>query len=322
MQTRLCAGAMAGLVGLAGACTVSHEASTTSSSASTGSSFDPPAATAGQIQIDSPALPDVGPATDITYCSYLDTTFDKDMDITGYVGFQSKGGHHAILYAARNPQPVGTHVCTNEDMDNGSFLASTGTDTTAPAETIPTNVAFRVKAGTQLYMQTHWINTTAQTLKGNKAALNIDIGPADPSHTIAAEFVAIKVDGLSVPPGTSSQTTECVFQEPMTLYMIGGHEHEHGTEVVIDKVTNGQVQNLYDKKWSPEFASNTPFVTYSLAQPLTFAKGDSMRVTCSWGNQGTDTYTFPDEMCAGFGYYFPASVGDIYCIDGTWPTGM
>jgi hypothetical protein len=288
--------------------------------ASTDDGLNPPAPTAGQVQIASPTITGIMPGTDVTYCSYLDFNVAQDTDITGYVGYQSKGGHHAILYAAKMPQPVGTHVCTNDDMNNGSFLASTGSDTSAPSQTIPAGVAFRIKAGTQVFVQTHWINTTMETLSG-EAAFNLDVGPADPTHVIAAEFVTIKLSGFTVPFGMSTLSTECSFARPLQLYMIGGHEHEHGTEVQIDKVVNGQAQSLYDKKWQPEFTFNTPFVAYSLQQPLSFAQGDIMRVTCSWNNPSPTAINFPDEMCAGFGYYFPAAAGDIYCIDGAWPPG-
>jgi hypothetical protein len=281
--------------------------------------FSPPPPTASEKQIVSPVIHDILPGQDVTYCSYLDANFDQDVDVVGYEGFQSKTGHHAILYAARVPQPVGTHLCTGDDMNNGRFLASTGTDTSAPGQTIPPGVAFRIPKGTQVYLQTHWINASTKTIEG-QAVINLDVLPVDPSRTVAAEFVTIKIDGLNVVPGWSTLSTECKIASPLQLYMLGGHQHEHGAHVSIDKVVGSQATRIYDQDWQSQFTFDTPFVSFGTQQPLKFAEGDVMRVTCSWNNNTPQMIGFPDEMCVGFGYYFPARAGDIYCIDGMWPT--
>src|SRR5438093_184334 len=71
---------------------------------------DPPAP--GQIQVYTPPTRELAVGEDVTFCTYLDYTTDRDMDVVAYKGYQSIGGHHVILYAANQKKPTGTHECT------------------------------------------------------------------------------------------------------------------------------------------------------------------------------------------------------------------
>ena len=62
------------------------------------------------------------------------------------------------------------------------------------------------------------------------------------------------------------------------------------------------------------------YARFTVAQPLVAHAGDTFHTHCEWANSGTKTVSFPDEMCVGIGFYFPAS-SQIACEDGSWPSG-
>ena len=108
--------------------------------------FDPPAPGPGEIQLLSPIVRDIAPGTDITLCTYypLSAALPEAADVVKAAGYQSAlGAHHAILYQARQPRPVDTHECTEDDMVNSIPVAiNAGGEGGAAAFDIPLTVVF------------------------------------------------------------------------------------------------------------------------------------------------------------------------------------
>src|SRR5579864_6321036 len=50
----------------------------------------------------------VGAGDDVIWAEWVAPPLESDMDVVEVTGLQSKGGHHALLYASTNIQPVGT----------------------------------------------------------------------------------------------------------------------------------------------------------------------------------------------------------------------
>src|SRR5262245_22237566 len=116
--------------------------------------FTPTPPTTGQIQLVTPIIEDIQPGADVTLCTYLDFDDAEGFDITNYQAFQSLNNHHNILYSVTNRQAPNTHPCTEEDMLQSRYLGGGGGD--APPQYLPAGIVFRVGAGTQLMIQTHW----------------------------------------------------------------------------------------------------------------------------------------------------------------------
>lgn len=295
-----------------------------SSSSSTASShdarliqgFDPPGPEAGQVQVLAPTIKAIPAGADVTYCSYIPNPFgDKEVDVTAALGFQSKFGHHAILLAPATDQKTGdTHECTDKDMNNARYLA--GASDAALNIKIPDGIAFRIKPGGVILVQSHWINTSDKAVEG-QASFNLSLqtpdGTRQPAQLFAVVGTQIDLKGRQA----GHLVTECVMKSPVQLFELGGHEHEWGSHVKIEKVVAGQSSMLYDQDWKPEFQSNPPFNHYEVKAPLSFAVGDVVRVTCDWNNTTDTELTFPREMCVGVGFNFPATA-DITCVDGVW----
>ncbi len=274
---------------------------------------DPPAA--GEVQILTPIYRDLQPGSDVTLCTYIDFDVDRDLDVVNYDAFQSPLGHHVLLYAVEQAQAPNTHPCTEEDMVNSRYLGGGGAD--SPPAYLPEGIVHRVKAGSQLMIQTHWINSTDNPISG-QGAFNIELVDASPDHTVADLFTAVTTD-IALAPGPGSAHAECVMAEDMQFFLVGGHEHWRGTHIRITHTpAAGTPTVIYEHDWRSEYESNPPRNLFTEQEPFVMRAGDTVSVDCDYMNETASTVRFPQEMCIMWGYYFPAD-REINCIDGVWP---
>jgi hypothetical protein len=280
--------------------------------------FNPPPIEKGEVEYDSPIIKDIKPGTDVTYCSYLDAHITDESDITHFRVAQSAAGHHVILYAARHSRPVDTHECTEDDMVNARFLAAGGGESVGQL-LVPDGLAFRIPAGTQLMMQTHWINATRNTVDGEAVAYLTTV-PSSPKNQVLDLFNVVLTDFTMNPGEKLTKSTTCTLPRDLQLYTLTGHEHALGSHVDIDLLDGANApKSLWSHDWQPSFTSDSPYNIYPVQQPLLLKSGQQVRVTCTWINSKTDPVTFPSEMCVGSGFYFPSVDGEIDCVDGVWP---
>jgi hypothetical protein len=279
--------------------------------------FDPPAPQADEVEFDGPIIPAIPPGTDVTYCSYLDAHIADETDIVHFRVFQSLAGHHVILFAAKQDRPVDTHLCTEDDMVNTRFIAGGGAESIGTIE-IPEGLAFRIPAGTQLMMQTHWVNATPNTVDGQAIAY-LTGQPSSSSRQVLVLFNVVLTD-IDIPAGQKlTKSTSCTMKKDMQLFTLTGHEHEWGSHVDIELIDGNSSSMLWSHDWQPQFQSAPPYNKYTVAQPLLFKTGQQVKVTCTWDNTtGTSDVRFPQEMCVSSSFYFPAVDGEIDCVNGAW----
>lgn len=284
--------------------------------------FEPPPPGEGEIQIIGPIVRDIAPGADITLCSYLppDQVFDETMDVIGARGIQSAvGGHHGIVYMVESERPVDTHECTDDDMANTRYLAAAaGGPAGTLEEYIPEGVAFRVEAGRQLMIQTHWINTTTEPIDG-QAAFNLRVEPPSADRQLAQLFSWVATE-IEIPPNSQgSARTDCVVQQEMKFYRIVGHAHEHGSRVRLSYTpAGGTPTTFYDEAWEYYYTFDPPKIEMNAEEAMIVRPGDTLSVDCDYDNTTGETLTFPLEMCVGAGFFYPGDV-QINCVDGRWP---
>src|SRR5262252_3836137 len=76
--------------------------------------FSPPAAKPGFERYIAPEVKDVNPGDDLMFCQWVAPASDVDRQVVVTTGYQSLGGHHVILYATKDIEPVGTsRLCTS-----------------------------------------------------------------------------------------------------------------------------------------------------------------------------------------------------------------
>jgi hypothetical protein len=284
--------------------------------------FTPEPPAADEIQIVSPIIHDVQPGQDVLLCSYLplDQALLDTIDVVGTTGFQSAiASHHAVLYTVTRERPVDTHECTDDDMINISFAgAAGGGGQSGQIQLLPEGVAFRMEAGHQLMVQSHWINTSPDQPIDGQAAFNLKFREPSDSVQLAQLFTWLTTD-ISVPANsTGSAHTDCEVQDDMSFYQIAGHAHERATRVRLTQTPAGGSPNqFYDQEWAEYMTFDPPFQKYAAADAMQIHAGDTLTVDCDYDNETGEELQFPTEMCVGVGFFFPGD-HQINCVDGSY----
>ncbi|HEY5922317.1 MAG TPA: FAD-dependent oxidoreductase [Kofleriaceae bacterium] len=281
--------------------------------------FSPPPPSPDEVQYLSPIVRDILPGEDRIVCSYLDAYIDEDFDIGRIAGYNTTGSHHIILYTTSLSQPPNTHDCKDEEMVFLSLVGGTGGDAAVSAEsTLPEGLVRRVKGGSQLVIQTHWLNASDAAIDG-QAAFNVRYEPVSPTKT-PTDFMAVMNTQFEVTPGASKASVECTFKDEVKVWQLSGHQHDLGEHVRIAFTPKGGSERvLIDDDWNKEWSFNPKFLDFTAA-PMVIAPGDKLRVDCDWMNPGDDTVRFPSEMCGAIAQFYP-STSQLVCFNGDWLGG-
>ena len=232
--------------------------------------------------------------------------------------------------------PVGTHHVTLGFQDQGTqadgVVASTDTTANPPCNgvtlgnnllyfagvgtggmSLPSGVATKVPAGKQLVMSLHLLNAGSTTLTGHSGVEVVHAVPADVVHQ-AESIAAGKFQGLTVPPGTSTQNGTCTMTGPVSVFAVAPHMHLMGTHLATTvQLASGGTRPLIDTPYMFEQQAYKFF-----DPPMALTTGDTMQVTCTYDNTSSTTLTFGEsttlnEMCILFAYRYPAIATNLIC---------
>jgi len=254
----------------------------------------------------------VPPQSEIIYCSFLDEDIAEDMLIDATRGQQMEGGHHSAIFMANVPSDVlDPQDCDDLDMSNFRFIAGAGggggQDTDLPAGT-----ALRIPEGSQIVVQSHYINVTDSELLVMDA-VDIEMSP-DPEPVIADAFAMIDSEFEILPREKGKRVKDCRLEENMDIYMLLGHTHDYGVLFTMEHVKpDGSTVELYHATDGPLLRDNPEIKMYD--PPLLVEAGDTLRMTCKWDNTTMHALTWPEEMCVGLMYYGPGR-GWLTCDTG------
>jgi hypothetical protein len=246
---------------------------------------------------------------------------DADQDIIDVTGWQSPGGHHALLYATMERLAPGeTRPWGHADQITARFLGGIGGEG-AERVLLPEGAVFRVPAGQGLLIQTHYVNTTDAPIVG-ESYLDVKLVPADPTRQVASMFSITTLD-VAVPPGEHAKAdVECVLAEDVELIMYANHMHAYGvsqktTMTALGEGGDGRTEDVkVDLAWEYEWAFNPNFTVHPVAAPLRLPAGTRLRSECEWANSSSGMLGFPDEMCVFFGFHLGDR--DLTCNGGDW----
>jgi hypothetical protein len=270
----------------------------------------------GYVRYETPPVT-VLPGENGMWLQWVAEPADHDRNIDDLIGAQGPGGHHAILYTAKEAAPIGTtRVFENEDQADIQFVGGTGGEG-ADSLVLPEGVVFRVPAGRALVVQTHYLNASDQPMEGNST---IDVKFSDPQPTDrVARFFANASRRVSVPPNQdSTMQTSCVLPHDMPLLMYANHMHEMGMSITTTAtLPSGEAMALKsDPQWDVEWTFNPDYIIGDPDAPLVLPAGTRLTTDCAWRNTTGETLTSPDEMCVFFAFFFGDK--DATCADGTW----
>lgn len=281
--------------------------------------FKPPAAADGYTRIVAPVVEGLAPGSDVTYCQYVHGPFDTDMDVLDVGGYQSRGGHHAVAYASTVDVPLGTsRPCNQDDNLSTSFIGGVGGEGGGGVK-LPPNVAFRLPKGNSIMLNTHFLNTTDETLDGH-SVVDFKFVPADGQRTIAAFFANGNI-GFNLPPHEPTDiVTECTLPRDMEFILFTNHMHDHGASAQTEVVhADDEVEMVHeDPTWTYEMQFKAVYTQWPLEAPFVVAKGEKLRTRCSWRNTSDTALGFPREMCFGIGFFLSDGSSAPVCINGTW----
>lgn len=295
-------------------------------SAASDGAFPPPAA--GYTRFVAPVMKDIKPGTDIMHCQYIQAPLDRDIDIIDVQGYQSEGGHHAIAFASNVTAPLGTtRDCTGEDnLNQGAFLGGVGGEAGGGAK-LPAGVAFRLKKGSSIMLNTHFLNVSERTYDGH-AVLDFKFAEVDPNRTVASLFANGNFSFRVPASSTADAVAECKVPKEIKFVMFANHMHDYGTAVKTEIVrADGRVELVQDDPvWTYEMQFQAVFRNYGLEAPLTLQPGDVIRTSCKWKNPTNAALTFPREMCIGTGFFLSDGSSSPVCFNGRWmdqvPAGL
>jgi hypothetical protein len=282
--------------------------------------FSPPPPKAGYTRIVAPAIKDIKPGDDVTYCQYVGAPLDHDIDILDVQGYQSDMGHHAVAYARPEQVTLGKSTpCTGEDNITGSFIGGIGGEAGGGVK-LPEGVAFRVPAGSSIMLNTHFLNVGKTTIEGN-SVLDVKFAEADPTRKVASLFANVSI-GFTIPPnGSVSATAECTFPRDMDFLLFSNHMHDYGSHALSEverKGTRAMELVHEDPSWTYEMQFKAVNSSWGLDAPLRIRQGDTLRTHCNWENTTAAMVQFPREMCVGVGFFISDGSSSPTCVNGAW----
>jgi hypothetical protein len=256
-------------------------------------------------------------------------------------GYQSKGGHHAVAFSytpAAGEEPGSSFPCMGTEFSSGvdggaaaggglagmgTFLGGVGGEGGGkPSSSLPEGVAFRLKAGSGIMLNVHYLNTTETAFDGD-AVVDFQFADPDPTRKIASLFINLNVGFELAPSAPTTSTIDCVAGSDVQILMMSNHMHDYGTSATTSLIPAGStdVQILHeDKTWTFDMQFNPNYTKWPVDAPLVIHSGDTLRTTCNWDNSTDSPVKFPREMCLGVG--FALTSGDKpsapVCVMGNW----
>lgn len=271
------------------------------------------------VQVITPIFENIQPGSDNEICAWTDIVFDKETDVKMTQGYQTEPpGHHAVLFYTLEKQPVQQRACTDTDMATFRFL--TGNGGNGEPNEAPGDLVFRVPAGAQLVVNSHYLNASDEVERG-QTLINVNFADPGKQYTPSGA-IALLDTSIDVPVGESSFTTSCVVDEPLKFWYLIPHMHRWGSHIKVDLArTSGTKETLFDTKWEEQYTFHPPESRFDPNQPFVFNTGDKVDITCSWNNTENRSLPFGFEMCVTFGQVVDEKGrGSWACNGGHWDT--
>lgn len=237
-------------------------------------------------------------------CWVPDWVPSRDYFITRFEGYQGPGGHHVAAFSSTSPSKPGSKFdCTNlESMVSFSPLILPD-----PKEQslLPEGFAVRLPKGSNIILQSHYINTTDQDLLVSDVA-RFDFF-LDEREPVVASYLIVHNSELELAPGVGKASAECELETSYKLLLMFGHMHGSGTHMSVELQRRGVRETIYKiDSWHWRLRDLPLIKAFSLSDPFQLKAGDKLYLNCYYNNQTDHAVTFPEEMCVMVAYYYPA----------------
>ncbi|MGZ3423806.1 MAG: monooxygenase [Polyangiales bacterium] len=283
-----------------------------------GSTSDTPTPTPGLpqpshgLQLHIPAFP-VAQGSEVQHCYYFKLPSDVDIEVTRFEVSYREGSHHMNLFRTLKDLPDHDEECftpmdfTTPTNPNGVDLII-GSQKGALDWKMPPGVAFKLKARTQLVLQTHYVN--ASTQKGDQGEVWVNLHTAQDPASITAHVGTMFANNMQIklpPHEESSFTTGCAVPHDVNVIAATGHFHSRGRRFTVaacpEDMTKADAPFYQSKSWD-----EPPFV--ALDTPIPLKAGGGLEYTCEFFNDTNTEIKFgpkveTNEHCNLFAYFYP-----------------
>ncbi|HUH03345.1 MAG TPA: hypothetical protein VML75_15215 [Kofleriaceae bacterium] len=223
-------------------------------------------------------------------------TAPRDMFVNEFSPVIPYGTHHTVVTVeSGSSQPDGSRECSNPFEGGPRQIYGTGAGS-VPVK-YPDGVAIKIAQGQQVVLNLHLFNVSDSELSGTSAIDVKEVPQNEVVNEAQSELVG-KVLGLTVAPGTSTQSATCTVQSNLNVFLVQPHMHQLGVHLKGTLIPAGGGADivLFDDAY--DFDAQV-HVLLDPIQPL--AAGDQLTVTCTYDNTTGQTVTFgessDDEMC-------------------------
>ena len=272
------------------------------------------------FQIILPKVTGIEGGKDYEYCTWTDKVVDEEIAIKAAQAFQSKTGHHVVLYYTTKKEAPGTQrICRDDDMASFRFVIGAGGEGVADKNELPGDLAQRIPKGAQLVVNAHYLNPGDKTMEA-QSAVNVRLVDKGAKYTPAGAMAWLDTT-LDVPPnGKHAMDVKCTMTQDVKLWRFIPHMHRWGSHITVDRVKgDSQGERLFDVAWEEGFTFHPPEIRREPTDPLVFNKGDQINVHCEFNNDTSKDLPFGIEMCVAFGQTIdPNGVGNMACDKGSW----
>jgi hypothetical protein len=244
---------------------------------------------------------DVPAYQEVYRCQNFANPFKGDAAIGKFESHMTLGSHHLLLFYKNGATDDPIQDCS------GLEFAPTPYSTQLPDDSLafPTGIAAQIPESDGFRVQSHYLNTTGDTIK---AHVTVTFHLDDPAKVTAHAGVLFVVQPqiFIQPHSTSDVTYDCHLPMDMNIVRAGSHMHQHGTN--FTSTIAGQ--KFYETTtWSdpkPEL----------FAPPRLAHQSDPLHFDCTFVNDGATTLTFGEsaltnEMCILTANFYPVPDGQV-----------
>ena len=242
----------------------------------------------------------VPPGGEVYKCQNFSNPFGGgDAEVSEFESHMAKGSHHLLLFYKDGATDGALEDCS------GLEFAATPYSTQLPDDSLsfPDGVAATIPATTGLRIQSHYLNTTADTITAHVAVTFHLAAPGSVTQHAGVLFVV--QPNIHIPAHSSQVVTDdCSIPQDMNLIKAGSHMHKHGTDFIATGAGNTLVHTTtWDDPAPTKF--DPPDVLHA---------GDPLHFACTFQNDGDTPLTFGEsastnEMCIFVGSFFPIADG-------------
>ena len=245
----------------------------------------------------------LGPGEERFVCYAADTPVDLSIQRFSVAG-KPMIHHFLMVTADATKEPAGASECGAAFKFSWRpiFMAGAGSSEVA----IPEGAARQVGAGTQVVLQLHLLNASAQPVT-EYAEVRMGRSPeANPNPV--GQFIFGTFD-LALPPMQASQLqVNCAVNSSAQIFAMFPHMHYLGRKQTLELGPDANSLNTIYTRDPYDFEQQT-------IDPidLKLSPGTAARLTCSYDNDRNETITYGEstnnEMCFAIGFTVASSPG-------------